>query len=67
MTLAQIKRMIRATIRAARQEGAPEVVVTIDDATVRIPLAPAASAEPSIKNDLDCELEEFEKRVNGQA
>jgi hypothetical protein len=40
-TLAQVKRVIRAAIRAARQEGAHEVEVKIgDDATVRIPLAP---------------------------
>ena len=41
MTLAEINRMIRAAIRAARKEGAHEVEVKIgDDATVRIPLAP---------------------------
>jgi hypothetical protein len=41
VTLAEINRMIRAAIRAAKQEGAPVVEVTIgDDATVRIPLAP---------------------------
>jgi hypothetical protein len=41
VTLAAINRMIRAAIRAARQEGAAEVQVTIgDEATVRIPLAP---------------------------
>jgi hypothetical protein len=40
MTLAEINRMIRAAIRAARQEGAPVVEVKIDGATVRIPLAP---------------------------
>jgi hypothetical protein len=41
MTLAAINRMIRAAIRAARQEGAAEVQVTIgDEATVRIPLVP---------------------------
>ena len=41
MTLAEINRMIRAAIRAARQEGAAVVEVTIgDEATVRIPLAP---------------------------
>jgi hypothetical protein len=41
MTLAEINRMIRAAIRAARKEGAPVVEVKIgDDATVRIPLAP---------------------------
>jgi hypothetical protein len=40
MTLAEINRMIRAAIRAARQEGAHEVEVTIDNTTVRIPLAP---------------------------
>ena len=40
-TLAQNSRMIRAAIRAARQEGAPEVEVKIgDETTVRIPLAP---------------------------
>jgi hypothetical protein len=39
--LAEFKRIIRAVIRAARQEGAHEVEVKIsDDATVRIPLAP---------------------------
>jgi hypothetical protein len=41
MTLAEIHRMIRAAIRAAKQEGAPEVEVKIGDETiVRIPLAP---------------------------
>ena len=41
MTLAEINRMIRAAIRAARKEGAPVVEVKIgDDATVRIPLSP---------------------------
>jgi len=41
MTLAEINRMIRAAIRAARKEGATEVEVKIgDEATVRIPLAP---------------------------
>jgi hypothetical protein len=39
MTLAEINRMIRAAIRAARKEGAPLVEVKIgDNATVRIPL-----------------------------
>ena len=48
MTLAAINRMIRAAIRAARQEGASVVEVKIgDEATVRIPLAPDKSvAEP---------------------
>ena len=41
MTLAEINRMIRAAIRAARKEGAPVVEVKIgDEATVRIPPAP---------------------------
>jgi hypothetical protein len=41
MTLAEINRMIRAAIRAARKEGAPMVEVRIGDgATVRIPLVP---------------------------
>jgi hypothetical protein len=40
MTLAEIQRMISAAIRAARKERAPEVQVTIGDATVRIPLSP---------------------------
>ncbi len=41
MTLAEINRMIRAAIRAAKTEGATEVEVKIgDEATVRIPLAP---------------------------
>lgn len=48
MTLAEIRRTIRAAIRAARQEGAPVVEVTIDDVIVRIPLAPddKSLAEP---------------------
>jgi hypothetical protein len=48
MTLAEIHRVIRAAIRAARKEGAREVEVKISDqATVRIPLAPdKAGAEP---------------------
>jgi hypothetical protein len=41
MTLAEISRMIRAAIRAARKEGAYAIEVKIgDEATVRIPLAP---------------------------
>jgi hypothetical protein len=41
MTLAKINRMIRAAIRAAREEGAKVVEVIINgEATVRIPLAP---------------------------
>jgi hypothetical protein len=41
MTLAEINRMIRAAIRAARKEGVSEIEVTINgEATVRIPLAP---------------------------
>jgi hypothetical protein len=41
MTLAEINRMIRAAIRAARKEGAALVEVTIGGgATVRIPLTP---------------------------
>jgi hypothetical protein len=41
MTIAEINRMIRAAIRAARKEGAPVVEVKIGDgATVRIPLVP---------------------------
>jgi hypothetical protein len=48
MTLAEIHRMIRAAIRAARREGAPEVEVKIgNEATVRIPLlADKPIAEP---------------------
>ena len=42
MTLAQINRMIRAAIRAARQESVPVIEVKIgEDATVRIPVVPA--------------------------
>jgi hypothetical protein len=41
MTLAEIYRMIRAAIRAARKEGAPEVEVKIgSEAIVRISLPP---------------------------
>jgi hypothetical protein len=48
VTLAEINRMIRAAIRAARQKGATEVEVKIgDEATVRIPIAPEKTiAEP---------------------
>jgi hypothetical protein len=49
MTLAEINRMIRAAIRAARKEGAAMVEVRIDGdgATVRIPLVPDKTiAEP---------------------
>jgi hypothetical protein len=43
LTLAELQRMIRAAIRAARKEGAAVVEVTIDNqATVRIPLVPDA-------------------------
>jgi hypothetical protein len=41
MTLAEINRMIRAAIRAAKKEGVAEVEVKIgDDASIRIPLVP---------------------------
>jgi hypothetical protein len=50
MTLAEIHRMIRAAIRAARREGAPEVEVKIGgEATVRIPLAPEKPVADSEK------------------
>jgi hypothetical protein len=45
MTLAEIDRMIRAAIRAARKEGAPEVEVKIGEATVKIPLTDKPVAE----------------------
>jgi hypothetical protein len=48
MTLAEINRMIRAAIRAARKEGATVVEVKIGDATVRIPLAPDKPAEDEL-------------------
>jgi hypothetical protein len=51
MTLAEFKRRIRATIRAARQEGASTVEVTIgNEATVRIPLAPDKPARNSTRS-----------------
>jgi hypothetical protein len=34
MTLAEIHRMIRAAIRAARKEGAPEVEIKIGDEAI---------------------------------
>jgi hypothetical protein len=40
MTKAEIKRLVDAVIASARKNGVREVEVTIDDATVRIPLAP---------------------------
>ncbi len=41
MTLAEAQRMIRAAIRAARQEGVQVVEVNFgDEATVRIPTGP---------------------------
>jgi hypothetical protein len=48
MTLAEIHRMIRAAIRAAREEGAPEIEVKIGDkANVRIPLLPQKPGSPA--------------------
>jgi hypothetical protein len=50
MTLAEINRMIRAAIRAARKEGVPVVEVKFgDEATVRIPLVP--DDEPIAESD----------------
>jgi polysaccharide deacetylase 2 family uncharacterized protein YibQ len=47
MTTAKIKRLVDAAIQVARKNGASVVEVTIDNATVRIPLAPNKSiAEP---------------------
>ena len=54
MTLAEINRMIRAAIRAARKEGATVVEVRIgDEATVRIPLAPDEPNGDNHASDLD--------------
>jgi hypothetical protein len=48
VTLAQIDRMIRGAIRAAKKEGVAEVEVKIgDDASIRIPLAPEKSLAES--------------------
>lgn len=56
MTLAETNRMFRAAIRAARQEGAPEVQVTFGEATVRIPLAPDAPQDKSVAESRDIVL-----------
>jgi hypothetical protein len=40
MTKAEIKRLVDAVIEAGRKQGVREVEVKIEDATVRIPLAP---------------------------
>ena len=52
MTIAEINRMIRAAIRAARKEGAALIEVKIgENATVRIPLTsdkPIADADEVI-------------------
>jgi hypothetical protein len=40
VTKAEIKRLVDAAIEAARKNGVAEIEVRIDDATVRIPLAP---------------------------
>jgi hypothetical protein len=54
MTLAEINRMIRAAIRAARKEGAAVVEVTIgEEATVRIPLAPDKPIAEPRQNSFD--------------
>ena len=47
MTKAEIKRLVDAAIEAARKNGVLEVEVRIEEATVRIPLAPEKPvAEP---------------------
>lgn len=56
MTLAEINRMIRAAIGAARQEGASEVQVVRDGTTVRIPLVPDAQADKEVAQDKDIVL-----------
>jgi hypothetical protein len=54
MTLAEINRIIRAAIRAARKEGATVVEVKIgNEATVRIPLAPDEPGDDNDASDLD--------------
>jgi hypothetical protein len=40
MTKVKIKRLVDAVIEAARKNGIRQVEVTIDGATVRIPLVP---------------------------
>jgi hypothetical protein len=53
MTLAEIIRMIRAAIQAARKEGAAVVEVQINDAAiVRIPLTPEKPVAESEEIDL---------------
>jgi hypothetical protein len=57
MTLPEIHRMIRAAIRAARQEGAPEVEVKIGDETiVRIPLSPKSPSAGNCGEQSGAEL-----------
>jgi hypothetical protein len=56
MTIAEIQRMIRAAIRAARKEGVAVVEVKIgDEAMVRIPLAPGDKpvADAVVADDKD--------------
>jgi len=61
MTLAEIRRMIQAAIRAARQEGAPEVEVKIgDDATVRIPVSPKSPSAGKSGEQSGAELTELD-------
>jgi hypothetical protein len=45
MTKAQIKRLLDAAIEAARKNGVTSIEVTIDQASVRIPLAPEDKPE----------------------
>jgi hypothetical protein len=55
MTKAEIKRLVDATIEAARKNGVTEIEVRIDGAIVRIPLAPSDKpvADAVVADDKD--------------
>jgi hypothetical protein len=53
VTKAEIKRLVDAAIEAARKNGVAEIEVQIDDAIVRIPLAPDKPVAESRQNSFD--------------
>ena len=64
VTKAEIKRLVDAAIEAARKNGVAEIEVQIDDAIVRIPLAPD---KPVANPDKTASIEYLVSKADGAA
>jgi hypothetical protein len=61
------QRDLDRAIQVAQQRGLVNYEIVIEGARVILRVVSSPLAPASAKNELDRELEEFERRVNGQA